>query len=126
MILNPKDYIKELEGSDLKKILQERDKIIDFMHDFEQDKIPEKYYERDPSPETIYLTNIEYLKEICDLIKIKMDEKQPKNVRLSPYLAIEEVTSKFDDEKKRQFFEDLKAKDKELYYKYLEWKMEWK
>ncbi len=126
MILNPKDYIKELEGSELKRILQERDKIIDFMHEFEQDKIPEKYYERDPSPETIYLTNIEYLKEICDLIKTKMDEKQPKNVRLSPYLAIEEVTSKFDDEKKRQFFEDLKAKDKELYYKYLEWKMEWK
>ena len=126
MILNPKDYIKELEESDLKRILQERDKIIDFMHDFENNRIPEKYYERDPGPETIYLTNIEYLKEICDLIKIKMNEKQPKNVRLSPYLAIEEVTSKFDDEKKKQFFEDLKAKDKELYYKYLEWKMEWK
>ena len=126
MILNPKEYRKEFETASLEKILQERDRIIEFMHDFENDKIPKKYYERDPSPEVIYLTNTDYLKEICDLIKIKTNKKNHKAVRLSPYLAIEEVISKFDEEKKKQFFEELKIKDKELYYKYLEWKMEWK
>ena len=48
-----------------------------------------------------------------------------KAVRLSPYRAIDEVMSKFDEEKQKEFLEDLKSKDKELYYKYLEWKMEW-
>ena len=123
MILNPKEYRLELEDASLKKIFQERDKIIEFMHDFENDNIPQKYYERDPSPEEVYLTNIEYLKEICDLIKVKLHEKDHKTVRLSPFLAIDEVISKFDEETKKEFFDDLKKKDSELYYKYIEWKV---
>lgn len=122
-MLHPRDYRKEFEAASLKKVLQERDRIVDFMHDFENGSLPKKYYERDPSPEVVYLTNIDYLKEICDLIKIKMQEKDsnPKDVRLSPFLAIEEVISKFDDEKRKQFLDDLKVKDEELYYKYIEW-----
>ena len=123
MMLNPEDYRKEFETASLKKIFKERDRIVEYMHKFETDKIPKKYYERDPSPEVIYLTNVEYLKEICDLIKIKLYEKDHKIVRLSPFLAIEEVISKFDEETKKEFFEDLKSKDPELYYKYLEWKV---
>lgn len=123
MMLSPKDYIKEFESASLKKILSERDRIIDFMHDFENNKLPKKYYERDPSPEVVYLTNVDYLKELCDLIKLKIHEKDHKTVRLSPFLAIEEVISKFDEEKTKHFFDDLKQKDPELYYKYIEWKM---
>lgn len=123
MMLNPNDYRKEFEDASLKKVLQERDRIIDFMHDFENNKLPKKYYERDPSPEVVYTTNIDYLKEICDLIKVKRNENNHKTVRLSPFLAIEEVVSKFDEETKKEFFDDLKAKDPELYYKYLEWKV---
>ena len=104
MILNPTDYRKEFEAASLKKILKERDRIINFMHDYENNKIPKKYYERDPSPKEIYFSHIEFLKEICDLINIKMNEKNNKPVRLSPFLAIEEVTSKFDEEKRKQFF----------------------
>lgn len=52
-----------------------------------------------------------------------MNETNQKTVRLSPFLAIEEVISKFDDEKRKQFFDDLKDKDEELYYKYIEWKL---
>lgn len=123
MILNPKEYRRELEDASLKKIFQERDRIVEFMHDFENDNIPQKYYKRDPSPEDVYLANVEYLKEICDLIEIKLYEKDHKNVRLSPFLAIEEVISKFDEETKKEFFDDLKKKDPELYYKYIEWKV---
>ena len=123
MMLNPKDYRKEFEEASLKKILQERDRIIDFMHDFENNKIPKKYFERGPKPEIVYFTHLDYLKELCDLIKIRMEEKNNKTVRLSPFLAIEEVISKFDDEKQKEFFNDLKIKDPELYYKYLEWKV---
>lgn len=58
------------------------------------------------------------------MIKIKTKEKKNhKSVRLTPFLAIEEVTSKFDEEKKKQFLEDLKIKDPELYYRYIEWKL---
>lgn len=122
-MLHPRDYKKEFEAASLKNVLRERDRIVGFMHDFENENLPKKYYERDPSPEIVYLTNIDYLKEICDLIKIKMLEKDsnPKDVRLSPFLAIEEVISKFDDEKRKQFLDDLKVKDEELYYKYIEW-----
>lgn len=123
MMLNPKDYRKEFEVASLKKILQERDRIIEFMRDFENNKIPRKYFGLDTNPELVYFTNIEYLKEICDLIKIKMNEKNNKAVRLTPFLAIEEVISKFDKEKQKEFFKDLKAKDEELYYKYMEWKL---
>lgn len=125
MMLDPKDYRKELENASLKKILKERDRIIEFMHDFENNKLPKKYYERDPSPEVVYLTNLDYLKEICDLIKIKKDEidSDNKTVRLSPFMAIEEVISKFDDEQRKHFFEDLKVKDEDLYFRYMDWKM---
>lgn len=123
MMLTPEDYRRELEDASLKKIFQERDRIVEFMHAFENDNIPEKYYERDPSPEVVYFTNVEYLKEICDLIEAKLYEKDHKIVRLSPFLAIEEVISKFDEETKKEFFDDLKKKDPELYYQYIEWKV---
>ena len=123
MMLTPEDYRRELEDASLKKIFQERDRIVEFMHAFENDNIPKKYYERDPSPEVVYFTNVEYLKEICDLIEAKLYEKDHKIVRLSPFLAIEEVISKFDEETKKEFFDDLKKKDPELYYQYIEWKV---
>lgn len=125
MMLHPKDYRKEFEAASLKKILRERDRIVEFMQDFENNKLPKKYYERDPSPEVVYMSNIDYLKELCDLIKIKMYERNsnPKEVRHSPFIALEEVMSKFDEEKRKQFLEDLKVKDEELYYKYMEWKI---
>ena len=122
MILDSKSYRKEFEYSSLEKVLQERDRIIKFMKDFENDELPEKYYERDPSPETVYLLNIDYLKEICDLIKIKMQKKEDSKPKLAPFLAIEQVLSKLDDEKQKHFLEDLKIKDEQLYYEYKEWK----
>ena len=121
-MLNPKDYRREFEAASLKKVLQERDRIVQFMQDYENHRLAKKYYERDPSPEVIYFSNIDYLKEICDLIKIKTQKRDHKAVRLSPFLAIEEVISKFDDEKQKEFFDELKVKDKELYYGYIEWK----
>ena len=113
MILDSKSYRKEFEYSSLEKVLQERDRIIKFMKDFENDELPEKYYERDPSPETVYLLNIDYLKEICDLIKIKMQKKEDPKPKLAPFLAIEQVLSKLDDEKQKHFLEDLKIKDEQ-------------
>ena len=113
MILDSKSYRKEFEYSSLEKVLQERDRIIKFMKDFENDELPEKYYERDPSPETIYLLNIDYLKEICDLIKIKMQKKEDPKPKLAPFLAIEKILSKLDDEKQKHFLEDLKIKDEQ-------------
>ncbi|WP_410320120.1 hypothetical protein [Methanobrevibacter sp.] len=125
MMLNPKDYRREFEAASLKKVLQERDRIVQFMQDYENHKLAKKYYERDPSPRVIYFANIEYLKEICDLIKIKTDEKDLKETSddSSPFITIERVISKFDDDKRRQFLDDLKVKDENLYYRYLEWKV---
>ena len=124
-MMDPKTYRREFQDESLNKILQERDRIIEFMHDFENHKLPKKYYERDPSPEEVYISNLGYLKEICDLIKIKMFEMEnrPKVVETSPYRSIEDILSKFDDKKQKEFLEELKGKDPELYYKFMEWKM---
>ncbi len=123
--MDSKTYIREFEDADLKKVLQERDRIIEFMHNFEKSKLPKKYYERDPSPEEVYAYNLDYLKEICDLIKVKMAEKEeePEVVDASPYAAIEKIVSKFDDAKQKEFLEELKQKDAETYYKFMEWKV---
>ena len=123
-MLSPKDYRKEFEVASLRKIWNERDRIVNFMHDFENDRIPEKYFELDTTPEEVYRTNVEYLKEICDLIEIKLHEKDLKTVKVAPVLAIEEVIAKFDEAKRKEFFEDLKVKDEELYNEYMKWKAE--
>ena len=125
MMLNPKDYRREFEAASLKKVLQERDRIVQFMQDYENNRLAKKYYERDPSPKVIYLANTEYLKEICDLIKIKTDEPVSKKTKKdpSPFRAIEKVISKFDEDRRRQFLDELKVKDEDLYYRYLEWKV---
>lgn len=120
-MIDPKTYRKEFENSSLDKILQEKNRIVEFMHDYESHSLPEKYYERDPSPEKVYSTNLLYLKEICDLIILKMNEKDPKP-KVAPFLAIEEVLSKFDNKKQDEFLEDLKKKDSELFNQYIEWK----
>lgn len=124
MLMDSKTYRKEFENSSLDKLLQERDRIIEFMQDFENDKLPKKYFERDTSPETVYLSNIDYLKEICDLIKIRMLKKEDPKPKVAPFLAIEEVLSKFGEDKQNEFLEDLKSKDKLLYYEFMEWKTE--
>ena len=49
----------------------------------------------------------------------KRDDPKPK---LAPFLAIEQILSKLDDEKQKHFLEDLKIKDEKLYYEYMEWK----
>lgn len=123
MILDPKSYRKEFEAASLEKVLQERDRIIEFMQDFENEKLPKKYFERDTSPEEVYITNIDYLKEICDLIKVKMPKKEEEpKLKVEPFIAIEGILSKFDEEKQKEFLEDLKEKDKLLYYEFMEWK----
>lgn len=123
MMLDSNSYRKEFEAASLEKVLQERDRIVEFMQDFENDKLPKKYYERDTTPEEVYLLNIDYLKEICDLIKIKMPKKEEgQKVKLAPFIAIEEVLSKFSEEKQKEFLDDLKEKDKLLYYEFMEWK----
>ena len=122
-MLDPKSYRKEFEEATLEKVLQERDRIVEFMQDFENDKLPKKYFERDTTPEEVYLLNIDYLKEICDLIKVKMPKKEEEpKPKVEPLIAIEGILSKFGEEKQNEFLEDLKEKDKLLYYEFMEWK----
>ena len=112
MMMDSKTYRKEFENSSLDKLLQERDRIIEYMHDFENDRLPKKYYDRYTSPETVYISNLEYLREICDLIKIRMYKKDDPKPKVEPFLAIDEVLSKFGEDKQKEFLEDLKTKDK--------------
>ena len=51
-----------------------------------------------------------------------MQKKEDPKPKLAPFLAIEQILSKLDDEKQKYFLEDLKIKDEQLYYEYKEWK----
>ena len=120
MMIDPESYRKGFEDKSLDDILHERDRIIDFMKDFENDKLPLEYYMRDPSAEVVYLTNISYLKEICDLITIKIDELESKSV--VEFRIIDEMLSQLDKKEQDEFLDSLKTKDNKLYDDYMDWK----
>lgn len=120
MMINPESYRKGFEDKSLDDILHERDRIIDFMKDFKNGKLPLEYYMRDPSAEVVYLTNISYLKEICDLITIKIDELESKSV--VEFRIIDEMLSQLDKKEQDEFLDSLKTKDNKLYDDYMDWK----
>ena len=124
MMINPKSYRTQFENASLDELLSERDRIIQFMHDYENHKLPDGDYSIDPNPEVVYFSNMDYLNEICDLIKIRMrdDEFYYKSCRIIICRKIDEELSELDENEQKEFLERLKNDDKKFYEEFLEWK----
>ena len=123
-MVNPKSYRSKYENAGLDELLSERDRLIKFMHKYENHKLPDAFYLVDPNPEVIYFSNMDYLTEICDLIKIRMrdDDFYYKSSQIIILRDIDSELSKLDLNEQKEALEKLKNKEKKLYDEFMEWK----
>lgn len=123
-MVNPKSYRSKYENAGLDELLSERDRLIKFMHKYENHKLPDAFYLVDPNPEVIYFSNMDYLTEICDLIKIRMrdDDFYYKSCQIIILRDIDSELSKLDLNEQKEALEKLKIDDKKLYDEFTEWK----
>ena len=74
MMVSP-DYMKsEYEKMSYEELLEERDNLLSYICDFEENKLDESEYQINPSPEVIYQMNHEYLGQLAPLIAEKYRE----------------------------------------------------
>ncbi|MDO4271659.1 MAG: hypothetical protein Q4C83_01585 [Candidatus Saccharibacteria bacterium] len=74
MMISPESYIDEIRDKSYKQLLKEKRRLIKEIDEFENSSRQEEIIVL-PSPETIYLCNLEYLAELCKLIAEKYGEK---------------------------------------------------
>ncbi len=124
MMINPKSYRTQFENASLDELLSERDRIIQFMHDYENHKLPDEDYSIDPNPEVAYFSKMDYLREICNLIKIRMmdDGFYYKSCQIVTCREIDECLSKLDENEQKEFLERLKNDNGKFYEEFMEWK----
>lgn len=124
MMIDPKSYRTQFENVGLDELLSERDRIIEFMHNYENHNLPDEKYSIDPNPEVVYFSNIDYLREICDLIKIRMidDEFYYKSCQIINCRSIDECLSELEETEQKEFLERLKNDNKKFYEEFMEWK----
>lgn len=125
MMIDPKSFRMKFEDAGLDELLAKRDSIMEFMRDYENHTLPCGDYFIEPDPETIYLMNMEYLTEICDLIKIRMKKEDfyEKSFRIVSLKIVDDQLSKLDEDKQMEMLNELKKSDRELYDEFIEWKM---
>ena len=123
-MIDPESYRMGFENASLDELLIERDKLIEYMHKYENHDLPNDDYASNPDPEVVYFSCIEYLREICYLIKIKMKNEDfySKSCQIRTCCAIDEYLSALDEDKQEEELEILKNDDKKFYDAFMEWK----
>ena len=124
MMIDQKGYRKKFENASLDELLSERDRIIKFMQDYENHRLPLGEYLMNPSPGVRYSMKIGYLMEICDLIQIRMGKEDfyQKSCQILVCRNIDKYLSQLDDDKQKEVLDKLKEHDKKLYDEFIEWK----
>ena len=79
MMISPGAYIGSLEGRSYPELIKERKELIRFINRFEKNEMAsdrsDPGWEFRPSPEVKYQVYLEYLSQICDLMRTKYNEK---------------------------------------------------
>ena len=124
MMIDPKGYRENFEESALDELICERDRLIEFMRKYERRELPDEYYGRCPNAQTKYELYMEYMKEIFDLIKIRMqkDDFHLESCRINTYRDIDREMSSFNQTQQKEFMDKMKSDFKELYDGYIQWK----
>ena len=77
MMISPQTYVSQYKNCTLEQCIAARDELIEELKEFELDPV----YDRDatmfPTPMTQYSVQVDYLKELCDLIAQKIAEADP-------------------------------------------------
>ena len=73
MMISPITYVEELKDTDYNTLIKERDQLIEYIVEFEK---KEKAGDRSgnewnycPSPDVVYQVYLEYLAELCKMMK---------------------------------------------------------
>ena len=74
-MISPATYKRFHENDTLEKLQKERDELIQSMKAYENHEIPEERYNICPSPGVVYSCDVDYLKELIELIKEKVSGK---------------------------------------------------
>ena len=75
MMISPKTYAAQFKNCSLEQCIQERDELLKELKEFELH--PEYKEMMLPSPMTQYSVKVDYFKELCDLIREKMEREDP-------------------------------------------------
>lgn len=81
MMISPKTYREKQENKSYKDLLEEREKllkkILEFENNFDEnsDTVLDDMVIISPSPEVIYQCNLKYLAQLCDLIAEKYNHE---------------------------------------------------
>lgn len=73
MMISPQTYISRFKSAGYTDLIRERDCLIDELRKFEQNEMngdrSGKEWLMDPNPETTYQCNLNYLAELCELMR---------------------------------------------------------
>ena len=76
MMISPENYAEERQDQPFEKLVAERDALIKEIRLFEKHRDEMlRDISIDPSPEAVYLMNLEYLAKLCALLSQKYREK---------------------------------------------------
>ncbi len=78
MMISPESYIKEFEDAGYRRLIQERNHLVNFIKKFEKDEMAGDRSGFDwrisPSPEVRYQLYLEYLSKLCLLMRDKYNQ----------------------------------------------------
>ena len=75
MVISPQSFVENLENKEYETLIKEKNKLIDEIKRFEENKMTDSEICMDPSPEVIYQCNLLYLSELCKLIHDKFNKR---------------------------------------------------
>ena len=75
MMMSPEGYINSLEGKSYEELLNERERLLKNIRDFENGGANTTTIIIDPSPDTRYQCNLLYLSKLCELIAEKFKNR---------------------------------------------------
>lgn len=124
MMIDSEAYRQRFEDSSLDELLDERESLLEFMRRYEGGDLPLELFSTTPSVQTRYFMYMEYMKELLDLIRIRMekDDFHFKICKINSYRYFDDMIEKMDDDAKSDIMAQLKEMDGEFYDEYMEWK----
>ena len=77
MMISPQTYVAQYKNCTLEQCIAARDELIEELKEFELNPVYDREATMLPTPMTQYSVQVDYLKELCDLIAQKIAEADP-------------------------------------------------
>lgn len=97
MMIDPKSYIEDKQNWSLEKLYKEKEYLEKYIYDYNNEKLEEDNYFKNPSPDVIASVYEDYLVELVSLITKKENEKNNKKVyrELTDYRKISDFVKEY-------------------------------